>query len=80
MVKPKRVVGLTDLHEDISALSPLLGSPLWLGQSPINLLELSWGQQQGRLVFQPMYSLQGVGMHHPWPHLWLDPPPSEHHP
>ena len=38
------------LHVDAPALLPLPGSLLWCRQLPINLLELSWGQQQGRLV------------------------------
>ena len=51
------VVGLADLHVDALALSPLPGGQLQPGQLPINLLELSWGQQQGRLVSQPKYPL-----------------------
>ena len=46
------------LHMDVLALSPLLGGPLWLGQLPVNLFELSLDQQQGRLASQPMYLLQ----------------------
>ena len=37
----QRVVGSMDLDMDILALLPLLSSLLWLGQSPIDLLELS---------------------------------------
>ena len=36
-----RVGGLVDLHMDILAFLPSLGSLLWLGQWLINLLELS---------------------------------------
>ena len=32
-----------DLHVDVLALLPLLSGLLWLGQLPINLLELSLG-------------------------------------
>ena len=32
------------LHVDVLALMPLLGSLLWLGQLPVNLLELSLDQ------------------------------------
>ena len=52
---------------------PLHSSLLWPGWSHIDLLELLWGWWRGRLVSQPTYLLQWVGMQHLWPHLWLRP-------
>ena len=53
----RRVVWPADLHGDILAPLPLLSNLLWLEQWPIYLFGLSWGQQQGRPIFQPTYLL-----------------------
>ena len=45
-----------------------------LGNCPSTFLNCHWIQQWGRLVSQPVYPFQWVGMWHPWPCPWLDPP------
>ena len=52
-----RVVGLVDSHRDVLAPSPELSDLIWLEQWPFYLLELSWGQWQGRTIFLLMYLL-----------------------